>query len=1179
MAFIACSVASTRAGAEALERLTDFHSRNIYNDPGSNPRLLGAVANGIVFTADVPGLGTELWSALGDPVHTQLVFDACPGRIGVRIVPVGQVLGRQILLVGESCDYQYFGYLYSTSGVPGDLTKIYPSEKLSMQEFDVADLGVPDSHHLIVRNFRTSQSDQVILATDGSLAGTVVIRTSDVSEIPTATVGALDFFSTFDEVAGDRLWKTNGTPSGTQAVASIAPEQIESLWPSQGHLLYFAASSEGKHALWRSDGTSAGTFPIGQFPGAQANILHLETFQDTAFLLVRDSSTGTELWRSNGTSTGTQSMTDFGPENPFWFDEGRPEAGLAVGSFGAIIAAYDGIAASRLWRAPLAGSGASPFADACSGSISCYFDGHLVNAGDRVIYFSNAGTQGQEPWTTDGTVEGTGLLVDSCPGPCSGQPNLLTTGGSRVLFAAGGGDGAVGAWTTDGTTDGTVRIGEGLGFSPQPTADSYGPWALPLANAAFYSGEDSRGSLLWYANEPTWIPLLIGPLDGTVEIGPGPSAILPQGNSLVFAAFENYIASFHRMDEGTGVITRLDGAPSACQAPYRIYGRAGETILLSPCFSSDLWALPAGSQDVEQLSTELSSVERSASSSELAFLVATPNFPEYSRSLWVSDGTAAGTEPTHTFPQENGVASLAALGNQLLLNVGESIGTNLFRASSPYTTLTRLTNFHEGFAGVASPIVPAGSTLFFLVIDSGTRSIWRTDGSIAGTIPLFEDPTVEGIAWAAERSDGYLFLVRKSGSSTLWASDGTPGGTSPVKNLPWGGVTVDEPLKTVNVGGTTFFPLQSEEGAWELFRSDGTEVGTEFVAQLTVGDSSWHEFTLLGAGDELFFSGNGSLGQELWKVEQDSTVRLVQDIRPGPSPSSPRELTRVNDSLYFSADDGLHGSELWKLDLNDESVCRVGSSTLCLEGGRFQVQASWRDFSGTSGEATAVQLTPETGYFWFFDDQNVEMILKVLDGTGTNEHHWVYYGALSNVEYSLTVTDGVTGAAKRYFNPAARFASTGDIYAFGPLGAHPQELQNGLHSLAGLDVAPLSGIGVASASGNCIPAPTRFCILDGRFAVEATWRDFSGNSGTAYASTLTNDTGYLWFFDESNVEVVLKAIDGSGSNGHYWIYYGALSNVEYTITVTDTVAQTSRQYHNLLGSFGSFGDIEAFPAP
>ncbi len=56
---------------------------------------------------------------------------------------------------------------------------------------------------------------------------------------------------------------------------------------------------------------------------------------------------------------------------------------------------------------------------------------------------------------------------------------------------------------------------------------------------------------------------------------------------------------------------------------------------------------------------------------------------------------------------------------------------------------------------------------------------------------------------------------------------------------------------------------------------------------------------------------------------------------------------------------------------------------------------------------------------------------------------------------------------------------------------------------------------------------------------------------TALATALTADTGYFWFFDPANVEIVVKVLDGSGVNNRFWIFYGALSNVEYSLDVTD----------------------------
>ena len=75
-------------------------------------------------------------------------------------------------------------------------------------------------------------------------------------------------------------------------------------------------------------------------------------------------------------------------------------------------------------------------------------------------------------------------------------------------------------------------------------------------------------------------------------------------------------------------------------------------------------------------------------------------------------------------------------------------------------------------------------------------------------------------------------------------------------------------------------------------------------------------------------------------------------------------------------------------------------------------------------------MTKESGYFWFFGPENVELVLKVLDGTALNHHWWVFYGALSTVEYHITVTDTVTGAQKMYVNPSGNLGSVADTSAF-----------------------------------------------------------------------------------------------------------------------------------------------------
>lgn len=110
--------------------------------------------------------------------------------------------------------------------------------------------------------------------------------------------------------------------------------------------------------------------------------------------------------------------------------------------------------------------------------------------------------------------------------------------------------------------------------------------------------------------------------------------------------------------------------------------------------------------------------------------------------------------------------------------------------------------------------------------------------------------------------------------------------------------------------------------------------------------------------------------------------------------------------------------------------CIPGPTTLCLNQGRFEVSVSWKDFSGATGAGQAVGLTGDAGAFWFFSAENLELVVKVLDGRGVNGAFWVFYGALSSVEYTIRVTDAETGATKSYFNPSGTLASEGDTGAF-----------------------------------------------------------------------------------------------------------------------------------------------------
>jgi hypothetical protein len=105
------------------------------------------------------------------------------------------------------------------------------------------------------------------------------------------------------------------------------------------------------------------------------------------------------------------------------------------------------------------------------------------------------------------------------------------------------------------------------------------------------------------------------------------------------------------------------------------------------------------------------------------------------------------------------------------------------------------------------------------------------------------------------------------------------------------------------------------------------------------------------------------------------------------------------------------------------SACVDDDDTLCLLDDRFKVEVVWRTPQGGIGVGHEARLTGKAGTFWFFDRDNVEMLVKVLDACQGFGNHWVFFAATTNVDFTVTVTDTRTGVVKQYTNPAGRAAA------------------------------------------------------------------------------------------------------------------------------------------------------------
>lgn len=226
--------------------------------------------------------------------------------------------------------------------------------------------------------------------------------------------------------------------------------------------------------------------------------------------------------------------------------------------------------------------------------------------------------------------------------------------------------------------------------------------------------------------------------------------------------------------------------------------------------------------------------------------------------------------------------------------------------------------------------------------------------------------------------------------------------------------------------------------------------------------------------------------------------------------------------------------------------CMPSPLNLCLGGGRYRVQVGYHNqFSNRYGFGGAILpgRSTESGYFYFGDDpSNVELMVKVLDFGDTVK---IFWGQLTNLEYKIVVTDLANGSSKTYLSPASHCGGS-DGNAFPPRG----------------------GVGASRAANRaagCRPGKNTACLMKGRFEVQGTWRNqYSGESGTMGASRISDITSSFYFGSPGNVELLVKMADLGDRIG---LFYGAMSDLEYDLTIRDTATGEVKTYSNPAGRY------------
>lgn len=302
-------------------------------------------------------------------------------------------------------------------------------------------------------------------------------------------------------------------------------------------------------------------------------------------------------------------------------------------------------------------------------------------------------------------------------------------------------------------------------------------------------------------------------------------------------------------------------------------------------------------------------------------------------------------------------------------------------------------------------------------------------------------------------------------------------------------------------------------------------------------------------------------GGETWERVWNGAEVAIYDLEVGPAASQEpgTALLSTGDGNYRSTDGGAGFEPAGDQGLGDLAVVDLIADPL--QAGRFLGSAA-----GGTGAESGVYETTDAGDTWrrFGSDLPPGATPRLhVDPT----HPEVYFAAADGLGAFRSADRGATwqptGGDGPYGRPtgALRLGLTGD-----PLRLHAATL----HGVWSTPASP------GTAPGPCVPGPTALCLQGGRFRVEVAWQDFDGGAGAGQSHPLTGDTGAFWFFDDANLELFVKVLDGTPVNGRYWVFYGSLSNVPFTLTVTDTATGEPRVYENPERVFASRGDTAAF---
>ncbi|WP_435354502.1 3-coathanger stack domain-containing protein [Emticicia sp. SJ17W-69] len=720
--------------------------------------------------------------------------------------------------------------------------------------------------------------------TDGTTAGTLYLKslyTSSEVEPTFLDIEGIFYFISFTDNSSNRteqLWSTDGNTFTYLANLTSEPRYYASQrfikLGSQLIVEHFKVTSSGYTniiELWKSNGTIAGTVKYTEYDAGYRSTSNFREYLEINGVLYfngSDTNKG-ELWRTDGTQYGTYAISNFAANGDNTDPRGFNNINNQLIALGNI--EYQ----SRLFRV-----GASNYAEKIIIPNNLYYSTASYFAKlNNQLYF----TIGDNIWQTDGVNSSLFYAHNS-----NYSVYKYHTANNKLFFTGKNSLNQEKLFVCDGT------IAVDLSIYQSQSSFVFQKILGQTSNIIFFLAyDDIHGYEIWRTDGTQFGTFLLKDIN-TEKASSSPKKIISVGNKIFYTA----------RNEKTGTeLWETDAYTLNTSIHYEFTTDTTQNFNGLASFNGKGYVMTNGTELWEIRNTGVYKIQSESRES--------------------------------TYP-----ANFTISNNRLFFTFKDIFGVELWSLIGTYAYKVKTIYIYTG----SSPkfLTDVNGTLFFSAkSEYSGDELWKSNGESSGTVKVKEitSGSASTIFNYLFNANGTLLFITDNGKK-LWKSNGTDAGTVILKNFGSGIIYNN----FVNYHGFTYFVANDPIIGEGLYRTDGNNI--EFIKPLALNLSSQNSFEivvfkdfiffianntlwktdgtnigtnvfssiscsgLLSTTDNLFFKGCDTNGCELWSSDNVQT-QMLKDINVGSGSSNPNNLSFINDKLYFSANDGINGEELW----------------------------------------------------------------------------------------------------------------------------------------------------------------------------------------------------------------------------------------------------------------------------